>query len=380
MSHDIRTPLNGIMGMLEISSRNREDIVKRDDCLNKVRESAQVLLELINEVLDMNKLESGKVVLEHVPFDLREITKSVYTIVSKQAENRGVEIIEENCNCSHHRLVGSPVHYKRIMMNILSNGIKYNKPNGRIYVSCSEKSSDDNMVTIEFKCSDTGIGMSQEFIEHIFEPFSQENEAARSEYGGTGLGMSITYNLINRMGGSITVESEKGIGSCFDVIIPFEIDKEVYETSPGKEGEEKISIAGFKILLVEDNKLNMEIAKYILEDEGALVEEALNGRDAADTFKRSEPFEFDLILMDVMMPVMNGLEATRKIRAMGRPEAKEIPIIAMTAGAFVEDRIAAREAGMSDHLTKPIDSKVMIEMIARLVNSYREKLEHDKIL
>ena len=176
------------------------------------------------------------------------------------------------------------------------------------------------------------------------------------------------------------MESEKGIGSCFDVIIPFEIDKEVYETSPGKEGEEKISIAGFKILLVEDNKLNMEIAKYILEDEGALVEEALNGRDAADTFKRSEPFEFDLILMDVMMPVMNGLEATRKIRAMGRPEAKEIPIIAMTAGAFVEDRIAAREAGMSDHLTKPIDSKVMIEMIARLVNSYREKLEHDKIL
>ncbi len=376
MSHDIRTPMNGIIGMLDIAERNREDISKRDDCLKKVRESAQVLLELINEVLDMNKLESGKVVLEHIPFDMKKISESVYILINRQAEIRGIEIIEEDCWISHYRLIGSPVHYKRIMTNILSNAIKYNKENGKIYVTCKELSCDGNTVNMEFKCRDTGIGMSQEFVKHIFEPFEQENMTARSQYGGTGLGMAITKNLTDKMGGSITAESEKGTGTTFRVIIPFEIDKNKPENELAVTETETASIRGFRILVAEDNDLNMEIVKFLLEEEGAEVLRSRNGREAVEAFEKSAEYEIDAILMDVMMPVMDGHEATRAIRSMERPDAKQIPIIAMTASAFAEDRIAAKEAGMNAHLAKPLDVKLVIRTISQYAGKYRTHFFH----
>ena len=369
MSHDIRTPLNGIVGMLDVAERCREDIRKRDECQEKVRESAQILLELINEVLDMNKLESGNIILEHVPFDMKAISRNVFTLVSRQAEARGIEIIEEDCSVPHYRLIGSPVHYKRIMTNILSNAIKYNKENGKIYITCREIPNNENVVNIEFKCRDTGLGISPEFIEHIFEPFTQENEKNRSEYGGTGLGMSITKKLTDKMGGKITVESEKDKGTTFDVIIPFEIDKSEEKEKNEETGEISDSIRGLKILLVEDNDLNMEIAKFLLEEEGVSVVEARNGKEAVEAFAKSGFFEIDVILMDIMMPVMNGYEATEIIREINRPDAVKVPIIAMTANAFTEDRIATKKAGMNEHLAKPLDIKLVIQTISRNVSA-----------
>ena len=369
MSHDIRTPLNGIVGMLDVAERCREDIRKRDECKEKIRESAQVLLELINGVLDMSKLESGNIILEHVPFDIKAISRNVFTLVIRQAEARGIEIIEEDCSVPHYRLIGSPVHYKRIMTNILSNAIKYNKENGKIYITCREIPNNENVVNIEFKCRDTGLGISPEFIEHIFEPFTQENEKNRSEYGGTGLGMSITKKLTDKMGGKITVESEKDKGTTFDVIIPFEIDKSEEKEKNEETGEISDSIRGLKILLVEDNDLNMEIAKFLLEEEGVSVVEARNGKEAVEAFAKSGFFEIDVILMDIMMPVMNGYEATEIIREINRPDAVRVPIIAMTANAFTEDRIATKKAGMNEHLAKPLDIKLVIQTISRNVSA-----------
>ncbi len=371
MSHDIRTPLNGILGMLDIAERCADDLEKRDDCRRKIKESAQVLLELINEVLDMNKLESGKITLEHVPFDLAEICKSVHTVITKQAESRGIELVEEDCSTLHYKLVGSPVHFKRIMTNILSNAIKYNKPNGKIFITCREVSCEDDTVLIEFKCRDTGIGMSKEFLEKLFDPFVQETETARSEYGGTGLGMSITKNLVDKMDGTITVESVKGEGSTFDVIVPFAIDRSEPASEPAAMETAPTSIRGMRILLAEDNELNREIAKFLLEAEEAVIVEAHDGQQAVEAFAQSAPGEIDAILMDVMMPNMDGYAATRAIRQMERPDATEIPIIAMTASAFTEDKIAAKKAGMDEHLTKPLSARLMIETVSRLASTYR---------
>ncbi len=363
MSHDIRTPINGIMGMLDIGEKYKDDLSRQNECRKKIRSASKILLELINEVLDMNKLESGKIVLEHEPFDLAQVCRSVSQIVREQAEERNITIIEEDCSAVHKRLVGSGTYFKRLLMNIISNGIKYNKDNGKIFITCKEVSCDGKTVNIEFKCRDTGIGMSREFLGHIFEPFTQENISARSEYEGTGLGMSITKNIVDKMGGTITVDSEKGVGSTFDVIIPFEID-----TSKEPEGEvirEEGTghLKGMKILLAEDNELNMEIAKFLLEEEGVTVIQAKNGQEAAERFAHSQIGEFQAILMDVMMPVMDGYEATGEIRRMDREDAKTIPIIAMTANAFAEDKIKARQAGMNEHISKPLDARLVLKTI-----------------
>lgn len=372
MSHDIRTPLNGIMGMLDIAGRYPRDIEVREDCRKKVKESAQTLLELINEVLDMNKLQSGNVVLENTPFDLAEICRNVSAMVSRQAESRGIQIIEEDCAVRHKRLIGSPLHFKRIMTNILSNAIKYNRENGKIYVTCREVCTEGNTAYIQFKCRDTGLGMSPEFLEHIFEPFSQEDSSPRSEYGGTGLGMSITKTLVDKMKGSITVKSVKNEGSVFDVVIPFAINREE-ETEPVSAGEaESISLDGLNILLAEDNEMNREVANFLLRDSGANVVNVKNGQEAVETFSQSAAYAFDIILMDVMMPVMDGYEATREIRKLDRPDAN-IPIIAVTASAFAEDRIAAREAGMNEHLSKPLESRQLSGRIIKCVEAYRRE-------
>ncbi len=373
MSHDIRTPLNGIVGMLDIAEQHPEDAGIQADCRKKERESAQTLLEIVNEVLDMSKLESGKIVLEHVPFDLIEVSKGGRTMLRSQIDSRGIQIIREEYDVPFCRLVGSPAHLRRIVMNIMSNAVKYNKDNGKIYLSLKTVPLDENRATVEFRCRDTGYGMSPEFASHIFEPFTQEEDSARSRYGGTGLGMSITRNLTERMGGTITVESRQGEGTTFEVKIPFEIDRSEPEEQTAESGAESEvpSLRGMKLLLAEDNELNMEIAEFLLKEAGAEVIRSADGKEAVEAFAKSAPGEIDAILMDIMMPVMNGHEATRAIRAMDRPDAAKIPIIAMTASAFAEDRIAARDAGMNEHLAKPLDTKLVLRTIARCVREYR---------
>lgn len=372
MSHDIRTPLNGILGMIDIAEQCEDDKAKQRECREKAKMSAQILLELINEVLDMGKLESGEISLENISFDLAEICRSVAGAISRQLQGRNIEVIEEDCHIRHRKLIGSPVHFQRIMMNILSNAIKYNRENGKIYITCREISDDETLAKIEFKCRDTGIGMTPKFMEHIFDPFAQEDATARSEYGGTGLGMSIVKNITDKMGGTISVESVKGVGSTFDVVVPFKIDQNASGRTDEKE-ESIPSIRGFKLLLAEDNALNMEIARFMLEEDGAEIIAVVNGQEAVDAFKNSALYEIDAILMDVMMPVMDGHEATRQIRATDRADAKQVPIIAMTASAFAEDRIAAKKAGMNEHLAKPFDTKLMLKTIAGCVNEYKNR-------
>ncbi len=368
MSHDIRTPLNGIIGMLEIAEHFDDSIEKQRECRSKIKESSKILLELINEVLDMSKLESGEVVLEHVPFDLGAMAFEIFTVVEKQAEERGIEVIEEDCDVIYPNLIGSPTHYKRLVMNILGNAIKYNKPHGKIYITCREIAFDGKQVMLQTKIRDTGIGMSEEFQKHLFEPFMQENITARTKYGGTGLGMSITKNLVDKMGGTITFESEKGVGTTFEILIPFDVDLSA-ESTPVQEEEALESIVGETIILAEDNEVNLEIAKFMLEEAGVNVIEARNGKEAVEAFEKSETGEIAAILMDLMMPVMDGYEATKTIRKMARPDATEIPIIAMTANAFAEDRIATKKAGMNDHIAKPLDTNVALRIISKQIHS-----------
>ena len=362
MSHDIRTPLNGIMGMLDIAEHYNNDIEKVKECQRKVRESSNILLELINEVLDMSKLESGQVTLEHVPFDLDTIAYEVFTVIDKQAAEMGIEILE-NSNIQHTKLIGSPVHFKRLLLNILGNAIKYNKPHGKVWVSCREVSFEGKTVVLETVIKDTGIGMSEEFQKHLFEPFQQENDWARTKYGGTGLGMSITKSLVEKMNGTIAFESKKDEGTTFTVQIPFEVDF-ADRLEKLEEAKEDFSLAGKTLLLVEDNDINLEIAQFILSETGANIIVARNGKEAVEAFSSTEPGEIAAILMDLMMPVMDGYEATRLIRAMDREDAKDIPIIAMTANAFVEDKIATRKAGMNAHIAKPLDANEVVSVIA----------------
>ncbi len=369
MSHDIRTPLNGIIGMLDIADHFPDDLEKQNDCRAKVRNASRILLDLVNDVLDRSKLESGDVVIEHVSFDLNDIVRDTYVSVEKLAEDRDIEIIEEENNVTHYKLIGSPLHYKRILINIISNAIKYNKDHGKIYVTLREIACNDKQATLEFICRDTGIGMSEEFMQHIFEPFTQEHSSARSSYNGTGLGMSIVKSIVEKMNGTITVDSVKDEGSTFKVIIPFDInDSYVLTSDENLDLNKSYSIQGLNILLVEDNDLNMEISEFLLKEYGANVIKAINGKEAVEIFSESNPGQIDAILMDVMMPIMNGYEATSAIRDLDRKDALTIPIIAMTANAFVEDKIKAKEAGMNDYISKPLDEKLVIKIIAECVN------------
>ncbi len=365
MSHDIRTPINGVMGMLDVEDRYADDIEKLAECRAKIRNASGILLDLINEVLDMSKLESGEILLEHVPFELRSISKEVYEVVKKQAEDRHITIFQKNCNKGRTVLIGSPVHFKRLMMNIVGNAIKYNRDGGSIYITC-RTFEEDGTEKLQFKCRDTGIGMSPEFLEHVFEPFTQEARSSRTKYTGTGLGMSITKSIVDKMGGTITVESIKGEGSAFDVIVPVELAAEAELIDAVPEKIPPHALRGVRVLLAEDNELNMEIARFMLEEAGAKVMEAWNGQEAVEAFAASAPGDIDAILMDVMMPIRNGYEATRAIRAMKRADAGIVPIIAMTANAFSEDRRAALEAGMNEHITKPLDARKVIWTVAQL--------------
>ena len=367
MSHDIRTPINGICGMVDMADYYADDVEKQSEYRGKVKSASRLLLEMLNDVLDMSKLESGEVVLEEIPLNLGSIFEEVLVVIEQMAADQNIRIIWEEKEIIHRNLIGSPSHVKRILMNILSNAVKYNKENGDIYISCREIVSEQpEMMTMEFVCRDTGIGMSEAFQKQIFEPFAQEDVGSRTKYAGTGLGMPITKKLVEKMGGTISFESKEGAGTTFVVRIPFRIDTD--RDSKVEAGEKtEASIRGLHILLAEDNELNMEIAEFMLQNEGADVTKAWNGREAVEIFEKSRPGEFDIILMDIMMPVMNGYEASKMIHSMDREDAKKIPIIAMTANAFTEDKIRAKEAGMDEHIAKPVDGKLLVKIIHELV-------------
>ena len=367
MSHDIRTPINGICGLVNMADHYADNMEKQTEYRTKVKEASNLLLELVNDVLDMSKLESGEIVLEEIPFNLSKISREVFVVIEQMAAEQNIRIVWEKKEITHRDLMGSPGYVKRVMMNILSNAMKYNRENGHIYISCIEiPSGQPEMTIMEFVCRDTGIGMSEEFQKHIFEPFAQEHSGSRTKFAGTGLGMPIAKKLIEKMSGTITFESVEGVGTTFVIRVPFRIDTD--RDSKVETGEKtEVSIRGLHILLAEDNELNMEIAEFMLQNEGVEVTKAWDGQEAVELFRKSETGEFDVILMDIMMPVMNGYEAAKMIRSMDREDAKEIPIIAMTANAFTEDRIRAKEAGMDEHVAKPVDVELLIKVIHRLV-------------
>ena len=375
MSHDIRTPINGICGMINVADHYADNMEKQTECRAKIKEASHLLLELVNEVLDMSKLESDEVVLEEIPFNLNSIFEEILGVIEHMAAEQNIRIIWEEKEVTHWNLIGSPVHVKRILMNILSNAVKYNKENGYIYISCREiPSKQTAMTTLEFVCRDTGIGMAEAFQKRIFEPFAQEHAGSRTKFAGTGLGMPITKKLVEKMGGTISFESKEGTGTTFVIRIPFQIDADMKDRTETEEKTET-SIQGLHVLLTEDNELNMEIAEFVLQNEGTVVTKAWNGQEAVDIFRKSRPGEFDAILMDIMMPVMNGYEAAKMIRSLDREDAKVIPIIAMTANAFTEDKMRAKEAGMDEHIAKPVDGKLLVKVINELVKrNQREKL------
>ena len=368
MSHDIRTPINGIRGMVNIADHYADDMEKQTEYRAKVKEASDLLLELVNDVLDMSKLESGEIVLEEIPFNLSSISREVFAVIEQVAAEQNIRIVWEKKEITHRDLIGSPGYVKRVMMNILSNAVKYNRANGQIYISCIEiPSGQPEMTTMEFVCRDTGIGMAEEFQKCVFEPFAQEHTGSRAKFTGTGLGLSISRKLVEKMGGTITFESEKGVGTTFVIRVPFKINLNADKREEQTDVSEK-SIKGLHILLTEDNEVNMEIAEFVLQNEGAVVTKAWNGQEAVEIYKKSRVGEFDLILMDIMMPVMDGYDATRTIRSMDRNDASTIPIVAMTANAFIEDKMKSKEAGMNEHISKPIDLKQLIKVITMVVS------------
>ena len=373
MSHDIRTPINGMMGMLDIAQAHLNNPEKMDLCLSKMRGAADQLLSLINDVLDMSKIETGSIQLVEEPFDMIRLLNGTLAVQEIIASEKSLTIEQDIEGAIEHPCVcGSPNYVRSILVNIISNAIKYTNPGGDIFVSARELSCDGEYVKFEFIVSDTGIGMSEEFAEHIFEPFTQEHAENRSSYQGTGLGMSIVKNLINKMKGTITLEIKQGEGSTFTITLPVKLDTVCFEETETE--EEETSIEGMKILLVEDNDLNLEVAQYILEDAGAEIIVARNGLESVELFEQSESDSFDVILMDVMMPVMDGLTATKRIRKLKRKDARTVPVIAMTANVFNEDIIAAKEAGMNEHIAKPLDFDKLIHTLAKYFLKMDKKL------
>ncbi len=365
MSHDIRTPINGIIGMTEIGEACADDLAKQSECRAKIKDASNTLLDLVNEILDMSKLESGKVSLSHEPISLTEALSSSFVVVERLADEKNVTLALDTSALEHAFVMGSPTTVKRLFLNIISNGVKYNRSGGSLTVTAVESDFDGERATYTITFADTGIGMSKDFQKHLFEPFAQEGAAECTSFGGTGLGMPITKRLIDVMGGTISYTSEQGVGTTFVVELPFEVCE-----GEGCEQEgpttELPSLEGARVLLAEDNSLNAEIAEFTLERVGIEVELATDGKQAVEMFAESEPGYYDAILMDVMMPVMGGYTATRKIRALEREDAS-LPIVAMTANAFADDRVKAKEAGMDAHLSKPLDSEALVKMLAKLI-------------
>ena len=354
MSHDFRTPVNGILGMAERIRRKKDEPETVDDCLDKIKGAAGHLLELMDDVLDMSRLEVGEICLTRSPFNLNEELRRVRSIAEESAKVKGIALEFRMDGAVHTRLLGSPMHLRRILLNLVSNAVKYNRPGGRVDVSVREVGGDDRRVALRFVVRDTGVGMSEEFVQKsLFHPFTQEHDNARTEYQGTGLGMAIVSDLVKFMGGAIGVESRLGEGTTFTVQLEFDLNPA--EPPAATDAQPLTDISGMRVLVAEDNDLNLEIARCMLQDAGVKTAEARNGREAVEKFAASEEGAFDAILMDVMMPVMDGMQAARAIRALPRQDAADVPIIAMTANAFAEDQSRARDCGMTKYLTKPVD-------------------------
>ena len=374
MSHDIRTPINGIMGMVDIIRKNRDDWGKVDDSLDKIQLSTRHLLELVSDVLDMSKLEAGMFEIHEDVFDMNELMDEVAALVDAQLVESSITHCKHRSNIQHTALKGSSLQLRRIMVNLLSNAIKYNKPNGTIDTYAEELSCDGTTVWYEFKIVDTGIGMSEEFIkEQLFKPFTQEKNDARTLYRGTGLGMSIVKALLDKMGGSIEVESQLGEGSTFTFRLPFKVDENAIETKKEEQSSGEQKLEGKQILLVEDNEINMEIAEFYLKELGIVVDKAWNGKEAIDKFEESAPGTYDLILMDIMMPVMGGREAARRIRTLERSDAETVRIYAMTAQVSSESVHKCLASGMNGHIAKPIDESKLREILTRCESVKKQK-------
>ena len=370
MSHDIRTPINGIMGMTDIAMKNIGNDDKIRDCLNKISGSSQHLLGLINDVLDMSRIESGKTRVKHESFDMRTCIDNCISIIGGQLATRDLEMVRKLSKFQHPCLIGDELHLRQIFINILGNSVKFTPDGGKIFFRAWEKESTDEKALYRFELADTGIGMKEEFLPHLFEAFAQEDDGTRTTYKGTGLGMAITKEFVELMGGTIEVESKLNVGTEFAIEIWFDIDQNA------RIGESmvdvQIDLVGLKVLLVEDIELNMEIVQCMLEDEGAEVTPAMNGQEAVDAFSMNPSGTFDIIIMDIMMPVMDGITAAKTIRAMEREDAKTIPIIAMTANAYEEDIQKTHDAGMNAHLSKPIDIDLMLKTLAIFYSSSQE--------
>ncbi len=369
MSHDLRTPINGILGMLAILEKSEGDLERQRDCRRKIRVSVEHLLSLVNDVLQVSRLESGRPAAVEEPFDLRAVLEDCVTILSPLAEERAVQMELDTSGLGHSRVIGNPLHVKQILMSVIDNALKYNRPHGSVFVRAEETAFQEGTARCRFVVEDTGIGIGEEFKEHIFEPFTQEHQDARTNYNGVGLGMSIVKKLVDQLRGTVTVDSRLGRGSVVEIVLPIRVDESWREHPPAEPEEPRDgqgSVAGMRVLLVEDNQINCEIVEYILQDAGAEVVTAHDGRAAVDAFGASAPGSFDCILMDLMMPVMSGYEAARVIRGLERADAGTVPIIALSANAFEEDVALAKDAGMNEHLSKPVDIRKMFQAMGRL--------------
>ena len=367
MSHDVRTPINGIRGVLDMMESCPNDLMRQAELRAKAREASDYLLALVNSILDLGKLESGKITLHNEPFNLPDLLYECNYLADLQAREKGIAfgVAKDKLHIDHECVVGSPLHLRQIVLNLATNAIKYNKDGGSVSVWTDEISFDGKTATYEFWCQDTGIGMTEDFLKSAFDPFVQAKTDAKTTFGGSGLGLSIVKDMVESMGGTIRVESELGVGSTFVVTIPFPVCSE-QEGEKAAEQTTKLDLSGKTALLVDDNDLNREIADFTLSKLGLETVHAANGQEAADAFAASEPGHFDLIFMDMMMPVMDGCAATRAIRKLDRPDAQSVPIIAMTANAFADDKKACEEAGMTAHVGKPIDLNVLAATIAKL--------------
>lgn len=365
MSHDIRTPLNGILGLIEIEELKEGDMQVARESRAKARVAANHLLSLINDILEMGRIEERKVTLDHESFNLKELCDDALVLCKLRASDRGITMLDTSePYVVDQYMIGSPTHIRQILVNLLDNSIKYNKRGGTVTFSSTIKPLDDEHAVFCFSVSDTGIGMTPEFLTRIYEPFAQEGDDARSKFQGTGIGMSIVKSLLDMMGGTIEISSEVGAGSTFNVQIPLDIDKNPRARECADEQTCNCSLAGMSVLLAEDNELNAEIAQTLLESEGIVVTRAANGNEAVDLYVGHPAGSFDAILMDIMMPGMDGYEATRAIRLSEKADAADIPIIALTANAFAEDAQAAHDAGMNAHLPKPLDLNKLKNMLA----------------
>jgi signal transduction histidine kinase/ActR/RegA family two-component response regulator len=365
MSHDLRTPINGILGMLAIMEKSQDEPERQSDCRKKIRVSTEHLLSLVNDVLQVSNLESGRTAAAE-PFDLYDILESCIAVLSSQAEKCEIRLTVEEVDLQHSRLIGNPMYLRQVLMNIIDNALKYNRPQGSVTVRVKETGSRNGTANFRFEVEDTGIGMGEEFKKLIFEPFTQEGHGARTHYNGVGLGMSIVQKLVEQMKGTVEVDSELGKGSVFRIYLPILIDEAYSRQSADGEQDVQDDIAGMHVLLVEDNEINCEIVEFMLEEAGASVVTANDGKAAVDVFAASDPGTFDCVLMDLMMPVMSGYEAARVIRGLDRPDAKKVPIIALSANAFEEDIALAKGAGMNEHLAKPVDLRKMFRAMNRL--------------